>query len=486
MAQTERIIKKESTLQRTMSWFTSLFNRARGWRMFNVGAREVLPDINAERAITEGYNANAAVYSIIKTDAEKFASIPRYVGDAKKLQEKRKKVPLQFKALMKAEPVMFNSIKQTLDNLLNRPNQYQGQAAFFKTVRSYFKNCGEGFIWLNRGDITGLTDMQIALLPVLEMYPLPSYRMKVVPDDENMWGVSGYLLFAGGVDIPFRKGEIIHWKDTNLLFDTVTKEHLRGMTPLKPGAATLQQNNDATHSSIRMYQNDGAKGVLYDKALAKPTPTQEAQIRGVIDRKINNNDVKGAVAALQGEWGFLDLGKTSVDLDLLNGKQMSWKELCFLFQVPYELFDSATTYTNKLQAQKGWVTNSIIPASKELDDELNRVLLRAFALEDKFIIQCDYSQLPEMQADMKALTEWLKEAWWIKPNEKRDLMGWEKDDAEPLMDEYWVPNNLTPMSHVGGDGFDKMLYDLGVAGANDYAKPAPTKINGQLNGAKTN
>lgn len=488
MAQSERIIKKDSTLQRTLSWFTSLFNRARGWRVWNIGVREVLPDINSEKAVTEGYNANDAVYSIIKTDAEKFASIPRYVADAKKLEEKRRKVPLQYKSLVKAEAMNAGMSKEALSKLLNRPNPYQGQAAFFKTVRSYYKTCGEGFIWLNQGETKDLTDDQIALLPVLEMYPLPSYRMDIIPDPENLWGVAGYMLNAGGIKIPFKKSEVIHWKDTNLLFDTTTKDHLRGMSPLKPGAATLQQNNDATRSSIRMYQNDGAKGAMYNKDLSKATPTQETQIRNVIDRKINNNDVKGAVAALQGEWGYIDLGKTSVDLDLLKGKEMSMKMLCFLFGVPYTLFDPNTAWANSEWQQKNWVSNRIIPASTELDDELNRVLLRAFALEGKFIIQCDYSQLPEMQADMKALTEWLKEAWWITPNEKRDLMGWEKDMDEPLMDEYWVPSGLTPMSQMGGDGFDQMLNDLGVAGANDYAKPVPVqpaKTNGQLNGTKT-
>jgi HK97 family phage portal protein len=488
MAQSERIIKKDSTLQRTISWFTSLFNRAKTWRIFNYGTREVLPDINAEKAITEGYNANDAVYSIIKTDAEKFAAIPRYVADAKKLEEKRRKVPLQYKSLMKAEAMGEGKTKDALNRLLNRPNPYQGQAAFFKTVRSYYKTCGESFIWLNRGETDGLTDDQIALLPVLEMYPLPSYRMDIVPDPENLWGITGYLLDAGGIKIPFKKSEVIHWKDTNLLFDTTTKDHLRGMSPLKPGAATLQQNNDATHSAIRMYQNDGAKAAIYNKTLDKMTPTQETQMRNVIDRKLNNNDVKGAVAALQGEWGVIDLSKSSIDLDLLKGKEMSMMMLCFLFGVPYTLFDPNTAWANSEWQQKNWVSNRIMPASTELDDELNRVLLRAFALEGKFIIQCDYSQLPEMQADLKSLTEWLKEAWWIKPNERRDLMGWEKDDAEPLMDEYWIPNNLTPMSQLQGDGFDQMLNDLGVAGANDYAKPVtvPAKTNGQLNGAKTN
>lgn len=476
MAQSERIIKKESTSRQILSWFTSLFNRAKGWRLWNIGVREVLPDIDAEKAVTDGYNANDAVYSIIKTDAEKFASIPRYVADAKKLEEKRRKVPLQYKALVKAEAINAGMSKEALSKLLNRPNPYQGQAAFFKTVRSYYKTCGESFMWLNRGDTDGLTDDQIALLPVLEMYPLPSYRTDVVPDPENLWGVTGYLLDAGGTKIPFKKSEVIHWKDTNLTFDTTTKEHLRGMSPLKPGAGTLQQNNDATHSAIRMYQNDGVKAAIYNKTLDKMTPTQETQMRNVIDRKINNNDVKGAVAALQGEWGVIDLSKSSIDLDLLKGKEASMMMLCFLFGVPYTLFDPNTAWANSEWQQKNWVSNRIMPASTELDDELNRVLLRAFALEGKFIIQCDYSQLPEMQADMKALTEWLKEAWWITPNEKRDLMGWEKS-SEALMDEYWVPNGFTPMSQVGGDGFTDMLNELGVAGANDYDKPKPAKTN---------
>lgn len=484
MPQIETPIRRSSRLSQAAAWFMSLFTRASKWWMINIGTREVMPDINSQAAITEGYNANAAVYSIVKTDADKFAAIPRYVADAKKLEEKKGKVPLQFKALMKAERNKPNSVLPSLEKLLNRPNPYQGQAAFFKTVRSYYKVCGEGFIWLNKGDTEGKTETELATTPVLEMYPLPSHRMRVVPDPENPWGILGYILQAGSMDIPFRKDEIIHWKDTNLVFDLTTREHLRGMSPLKPGAATLQQNNDATRSSIRMYQNDGAKGAMYNKSMAKMTPQQESDIRSVIDRKINNNDVKGAVAALNGEWGYLDLGKTSVDLDLLNGKQLSFKELCYLQQVPYEIFETSTSYSNKAEAQKGWVTNSIIPASKELDDELNRVLLRSFALEGVAIIQCDYSELPELQADMKALTEWLKEAWWIYPNEKRELQGYEKS-TDPLMDEPWVPQNLTPMSQLQGDGFDNMLNELGVQGANDYEKPkTPAKTNGQLNGEK--
>jgi HK97 family phage portal protein len=487
--QKERRLKEVNIFQRVGSYIgntvSSLFRRGRTYLM-NIGVKEVLPDINAEKAVTEGYSANSTVYTIIDIDAEKFASIPRYVVDAKSVEEKQAKLPHNLKRLINGIRVKANteSIKPDLTKLLNRPNPYQGQAAFYKTVRSYFKACGEGFIWLNRGDVDGLTDAQIALKPVLEMYPLPSYRMEAIPDPDNFWGVSGWLLDVGGEKIPFKKVEIIHWKGTNLTFDAYTKEHLRGMPALKPGAADLQQNNDATRSSIRMHQNDGAKGALYEKTGVKMTPAQETQIRGVIDRKINNNDVKGAVAALQGEWGYLDLGKTSIDLDLLNAKKVSIMQLCFLFRVPYTFFDPNTAWANSEWQQKNWVSNSIVPASKELDDELNRVLPRAFGVEGKQIIQCDFTELPEMQQDMKLLTEWLKEAWWITPNEKRELQGYEKL-TEELMDEPWVPQGLAPLSQ-SSDDFEKMINSLGVQGANDYEKKPPAKTNGQLNGAKTN
>lgn len=478
MPQTEIRIK-QSRLSQAASWFTSLFTRARSW-WINISTREVLPDIDAERAITDGYNANAAVYSIIETDAEKFASIPRYVVDAKSLEEKSRKLPMRYKAYAQGK-----KIENDLTKLLNRPNPYQGQAAFFKTIRSYYKVCGEAFIWINRGDTEGMTDTQIATTPVLEMYPLPSYRMKVVPDPDNMYGILGYILQAGSGDIPLRKDEVIHWKSTNLTFDLSTREHLRGMTPFKPGSSILQTNNDATHSSIRMYQNDGAKAAIFNKTNNKMTPQQESDIRSVIDRKINNNDVKGAVAALNGEWGVVDLSKSSVDMELLEGKRLSFQELCALLGPPYHLFNPSVTRDNLEYSQRYWVSNKIIPASKELDDELNRVLLRAFKLEGRAIIQCDYMALPEMQEDLAKLSEWLMKTWPIYPNEVREALGYEKS-TDPLMDEPWVPQSLTPMSQMQGDGFDDMLNELGVQGANDYEKPVaePKKTNGKLNGEK--
>jgi HK97 family phage portal protein len=412
------------------------FRRLKSSLIVGVGGNlEVYTDINSQKAIDEGFSGNTAVYSIVMRDAEKFGSIPRFVFDAKEREEKA------------YTPIGEND----LTKLLNRPNEVQGQDIFFTIARAYYKVCGEAFIWLNRGALADdKEDKERMKMPVLEMYVLPSNYITVVPDPGNLWGVTGYVLEAGGQRIPIHKADVIHWKTPNLNFDADNRTHLRGLPPLTPGYKTLQQNNDATNSAVRMYQNDGAKGVLFNETFDALKPAQQSQIKDIVDAKINNNQIKGAVATLQGKWQYVNLGGTSVDLQLLEGKELSWKELCFLLQVPYEFFNSDTTFANKLEAQKGWVNNTIIPACKQLDGELNRMLLEAFDLIGKAFIGCDYSELPELQKDLAQLATALNTAWWLTPNEAREAMGYEKL-LEPEFDEVWPASGKAPLSQVNDE-----------------------------------
>jgi HK97 family phage portal protein len=484
MAQIEKVIKQErggifKPVKKAINWFASLFRHGRSLLM-NVGDREVVTDITATTAITQGFNGNTAVYSIIKKDANKFASIPRFVYDTSKLKTRKKfYAPNRYIKSYNRDAVLVNALAK----LLERPNPMQGQAAFFKTARGFFKTCGETFIWLLRDLPEYLpADADTNLYPILEMYVLPSNKVSLVPDPNNMWGVRGYIFEVGGIKLPIRKTDIIHWKDVNLNFDATTREHLRGMPALKPGEETLQANNDAERTTVRMYQNDGAKGALYGEDRDGISPDQETIIRGVVDRKVNNNDVKGAVATLMGvgKMGYLNFGGTSVDMELLEGKKMSWWELCNLFDVPYELFQSETTFANKEQAQKSWVSNSILPANYELDDELNRVLLRAFKLEGRAVIGCDATELPELQANMKELSEWLEKSPEITPNEKRIAKGYEPY-KDPLMDEPWVDGR--PLSERNADdGFDAMAAELGVETQRTQKKPEEEVVKYSLNG----
>lgn len=420
-----------------------------GTRVFGLTSPEVYADIDLSNAIEKGFDANVAVYSIVTRDAKKFGSIPRYLYEVDRKEEKANK------------PVVNND----LYTLLNRPNKNQSQDAFLTLVRAYYKICGESFIWLNRGDIEeyrfedgSFDDAAIDKLPVLEMQVLPPNYITLIPDPMDLWGVLGYVLEIGE-RVTIRTNDVIHWKMPNLDFDAGSRTHLRGMSPLRPGAKTLEENNSMAKASLRQAQNDGAKAVIYEKTLKAMTPEQQSQLKRVIDQKINNTDVAGAVATLQGDWGMLDLSMSSHDMELLKAKEMTYKELCFLFGFPYEFFDAQTTYANKEMALVGWITNEISPDCKQLDGEFNRVLPKAFGLEGRVFIASDATDLPEVQKSIAESAKAMQEIWCITPDEVREYLGQEPlggDFAEP-----WVPTGRTPMSKANqDDGADDILNEI--------------------------
>ena len=439
-----------------------------------LGKREVIPEFDQTKAIDEGFSASTWIYAIIAKNAKKFASVPRYLYDEKALmQEKGARIKLRTKELNTQK--LFES---DLNQLLNRPNEYQGRAQFMALLYAFYLSCGEAFVWLNRGNVkerydskTGQliprSDKEMDAMPVLEMYVLPSNYVKVYSDPDNVFGITGYCLEVAGVKIEIRKGDIIHWRDLNLKFDPTSGTHLRGMTRLTPGNKTVQENKDIVKSSVRMYQNDGAKGILFapEVGVDSLTPQQESDIRTVVNAKINENDIKGAVALLMGyKWEYIDLAINAVDLSLIEGRIKNQQELCALFDTPHLLFiPTEATLANLESAKRNWVNDVIIPASKELDDMFNLRLLPAFDLIGKAKIISDFTELPELQEDMNKLVETLLKAYWVTPNQKLIAQGYEAS-PNPLFDEPWVPSGHKPISQITsdmeGDGFEEQLAEL--------------------------
>jgi phage portal protein BeeE len=456
------------------SGFSRLMRGRTGGLTSWLGKREVISEFDQSKAIDEGFNASTWIYAIIAKNARKFASVPRYLYDEKALmQEKGAKFKLRTKSLNTAQ--LFES---DLNTLLNRPNEYQGRAQFLALLYAFYLATGEAFIWLNRGNVkqrydknTGQlvdrNDKEMDAMPVLEMYVLPSNYVKVYSDSENVFGITGYCLEVAGVKLEIRKGDIIHWRDLNLKFDPTSGIHLRGMTRLTPGNKTVQENKDIVKSSVRMYQNDGAKGILFapEVGVDSLTTQQEADIRTVVNAKINENDIKGAVALLMGyKWEYIDLAINAVDLSLIEGRTKNQQELCALYDTPHLLFiPTEATLANLENAKRNWVNDVIIPGSKELDDLFNLRLLPAFDLVGKAKIISDFTELPELQEDMNKLVETLLKAYWVTPNQKLIAQGYEAY-GDPLFDEPWIPSGYQPLSQVAesmqGDGYEEQLAEL--------------------------
>jgi HK97 family phage portal protein len=397
----------------------------------NIGGIAVYPDANADNFL-KAYYSNASIYAIINFVARKFSVIPHYV-----LKEENEDQVKKYKLLTKGDHVTslrkasliknkaYSEKKSNtgLDDLVNNPNPTQGQDAFLFTVYAYYKILGESFIWLNRGE-TNQEDT--SRLPVLEMYVLPPNLVNVIPDKDDIFNCIGYQLNINGRLVYINKSDILHWRTYNPMFNPDTRDHLRGLSPLRAGNKILSQDEDSTDAAVAMYQNGGARGVLFEKSLRQITAQQKASIEEITAKRINNKDLKSSIANLQGEWGYLDIGKDSVDMQLLEGNDKAFAKLCHLFGVPPGMFLIDQTYENMKSNRKRFVSEVIIPDCTSFSNELNRVLLPSFGLKG-FSIEPDFSELPEMQEDVKDMVTYLKESP-VTLNEFREALGY-----DPLM-----------------------------------------------------
>lgn len=433
-------------------------------KVWGVGTEAVYAPVEQEGAVKRGFNGNTAVYSIVKKYARKSASIKRF------LKNKESEDPYED-----SHPLMV---------LLNRPNKRQSQSVFFKLVFAGYKLFGESFIWFNRGDeemgvnsigeLYERTPEEYKKKPVLEMFFIPANHIVVISDPSDPFTVIGYHL-RNRPEIRFRAEDMLHWMDVNLDWDEFSRPQLRGMSPLGPGGKTLTADNSFIDSMVRMAQNDGAKGAIVSNEVGKKlTAKQETQVRDVIDTKINNKEVKNAIAALEGPWTYLDFGLTSVDMQTLEAREFIYKELCFLFDVPYGFFDSHTPYAEKQLAARDWISNSIQPDCEELDGELERSLFVAFGVsENEAEICSDFDTLPEMQDDKAKQIEWLNKAP-LTGNERREALDYETSTEEG-MEVITCSETMTPIDQPEPDP-NEILTD--VENMSNAANAGANRTNG--------
>jgi HK97 family phage portal protein len=422
-----------------MSWFTKLFKRkGMTFTGVNVGAA---PTYFRWDKNSEAFQNNDTVYTVVKKIARKAANVPMHVYKPKGKIFKAYPYTANLKKLMIDRVKSVDEIIEDSDfaKLIMRPNPVQGADAFWEGVFSFYVLRGECFIWLNRG---GFENGR-----VLEMYIIPPDKMELVPDPVDLYGVLGYIFDANGTQVPIEKENIIHWKTFNPEFDAYERTHMRGFDPLRTLKRRIQQDNDAMDAAVAMFQNGGAKGVLFNETYNDLNPVQKTQIQGVIDRKINNTAVKSAVANLQGKWGYLDIGKDSVDMELLKSQQITLERISLALGVDPDILLAGQTFSNKEWAQKKFVTDLVMPLCNSLRDELNRVLAVSFK---EGVIDFDFSSVPELQEDVsKMWTVWggMFDRGVINAKELRQLTGFEESN-NPLHEKYLITGNYGLLEDV--------------------------------------
>jgi len=317
------------------------------------------------------------------------------------------------------------------------PNSLQPWAEFIEQVIGYKLVTGNSYVHCIGPD-NGANAGKIR-----ELWTLPSQIVTIVAGDQ-VNPVKQYEL-KGSRDVVIPANEVIHLKYWTPEY--AQGRFLYGLSPIQAGRRVVSKSNSSFDAMVASFQNMGVSGILSpDGSIVEElSPDQQENLEDTFKRKTGpKNNGNPLISGIPLKWQ--QTGMSPVDLAIIESDKMDLRTMCNLFHVPSELFNDAAnkTYSNTKEAGSAVYTNAVIPALTQFRDALNQYLKPRY--KEKIFIDFDTSMISELQDDISMLTTALANAWYLTPNERRDMLSFGMDENNPLMDDYWTPAGLFPMS----------------------------------------
>ena len=407
-------------------------------------------DTEAKTYIEEGYNINPMVFSMVNQMSIKSANVPFYIKDIEDKQANRKlemlynstKGDLSIQQQIKYSKLQHKAFaKEDRPFPMDRPNISQTWTEWIALYKTFLKTTGNVYIYTlapEEGINTGVPN---------QVYLLPSHLTQIVTKEKvSMLGaedpIRAYLLTYGRGFIEFKNEDVIHIKYSNPNYGE-NGEHLYGISPLQAALKNIQSSNSALDLNIKTLKSGGAFGLIH----AKNTPLTEAQAKSIKDRLLemdSSPEQLSKIAGVSAEVGFTRLSLTSDELKPFDYLGFDKQQIadCLI----WEIIDSSRgDYGGTIkEIRKQRITDNIQPDLKLLADALNNEFIPKFKGYENSIIIFDVMELPEMQQDVKEVTEWLNNALdrgVITRNEYRTSIHFLEVDDES-MSKHTVQNDV--------------------------------------------
>ena len=392
----------------------------------NVGYSTVKKDSYSDFA-DEGYQENAVVYKCVNEISNGASAIKFNVFD--------KDIKLDN------HPIL---------NLLERPNPLQAGNEFFKALYSYLLLSGNSYILRNIGG-------QL----IKELWLLRPDRVVIKPSNNLIpksycYKLSGKIVAEYDVDKETGMSDVKHFKMWNPLDDYY------GLSPIRAASADIDQHNFAAKHNVNLLMN-GARpsgAIIFrprDEAgmSVQLTESQRQQLMTDLELRFQGSDNAGRAMLLEGDFDWKEMGLSPKDMDFLQLKNMSARDIAMCFGVPSQLvgIPDSQTYSNVQEARLALYEETIIPLMKRIESDLNEYLSPLYG--ENIRIKYDYDSIPAMAERRKRLYENVTIAvreGIISRNEARERLG-----MEPITggDDVFIPANLFPLGEPLESPIDK-------------------------------
>ena len=395
-----------------MSWLKRIFNleehdRQSIAKYFGSFHANTLA-LGQHTALTEGYENNVDVYSIITTikDAATSVStiIERRVGDS-------------------WEPVTDSS----LNDLIANPNRTKGYTwtDINEQILIYLLASGNAYPVGMRGlgsridELDVLPSQQVEIEMINQSWLMPEYRYKAMLNSQTL---------------SFDKEEVGHIKYFNPVYHN-TKESLIGLSPIQVACEIVNIGNKSLNAESNLVENRGAIGLISDGSQMPMSPDEAEQVQQGFDRRATGTHNKGKVIVTNKDLKFIQMAMSPQDLELLKNRVVNMRSMCNVYGVNSTLFNDPDnkTFNNTKEAEKSFWTRGVIPVNNRIESMYQRWLLPTHLDERTHRIRFDYSDVEALQEDFHSKVKsysMMKTSGIISANTAALALGQPESDDE--------------------------------------------------------
>eukprot|EP01035_Chromulina_nebulosa_P020366 gene20366-26432_t len=367
-----------------------------------IGGGSYAPSNRFDRLVDEGYRQNVIAYRCINVISRALGSVPWVLYERDPIGGTAGEHEVESHPLL---------------NLLKSPSPRQAGSCFMEEVVGYLLISGNSYIEaILDGD-----NMPIALFPVrpdrVSIKPgvrgVPAaYRVNVGADQSKEFPV----------DPLTGQSRMLHIK----LFHPMNDWY--GLSPMEAASKSIDQHNAVGGHNLALLNNGGRpSGALMlrpnENSLGL-TEVQRSHLRSDLKRAYQGSDNAGRVMILEGDFEWKEMGLTPKDLDFVEGKNVSAREICQAFGVPPMLagVPGDATFANYREARFHLWEDTILPMLEMLVAEFNVWLQPYFGTE--FRLGYDVDGIPALAPKREAMWQKIAAADFLTVNEKRQAVGY--------------------------------------------------------------
>ena len=266
-----------------------------------------------------------------------------------------------------------------------------------------------------------------------EMYIIPGHRVGIEKGGYRA-PMKGIKVTGGG------KNELIEPNDFFMSFTyNLDDTSFYGTSPLVVAAVYLSVIDNGMLRQDVSLQNGGPSAIITPKAdnLGVMPATADA-----VTEELNGKDVKGQIKALRTAIELHQLGVSPVDLGILASHKEAITALCFVYDIPVDLYYGQSKYENAKEAKKALYETNAIPLANEFAADF----LSHFGMDGDYRLVVNTDKISVLQDDPSDVLDNLTKMH-ATLNEKREAYGYEPR-PEP-----WADLPMVPMATVfGGEG----------------------------------